>query len=485
MNYKQLAVDGIRWSSMTSMLSFSIGLIQIAIIARYLSPDEIGIISLVTVIIGTGRVFGDAGMSNAIIHFQDLNAQQINALYWINVIVAFFISSAIFFLALPIANLLSTADLAPFIRIMSFAIVLGSIGQQFYILLKRDFHFKEISLIDLAQRVVIFMSIIIMLVVWKMGILSVIYATVIGSIVYSTVSIMIGLKYFNLPNLIAVNFSNLKECLRFGGFQFMDRSVGYLSSNLDKLFIGRFFGTDVLGIYELATVLINRPISIINPMFNNVSFPLFSKMQHDLPRLNQWYIKKIAIISMISAAIYCGMYSIRYELVEFIYGEDWNMIASSLSVLFILGYFKSVSNPMGTYVLALGRPDISLYFKLYQICIHISLLVIGVLFYDYMTAITIYVAGAIIFTIPPEYYMRYYLSKMPVSPLFFKIIKHFFLAMIMVILIYFSRHLFTQYNLNNTVYMLILISLGVLFYGLINLILNQKLLKELLSLIRR
>jgi len=485
MDYKQTAVEGIRWSSLASIMAFIIGLIQIAILSRYLGAEEIGMISLITVVVGFGRVFSDAGMSNALIHFQDLDDRQIHSLYWINIGVALCISLTLFFLAIPIATLFDAPALAPLIRIMCFAIVCGSIGQQYYILLKRDLHFKTISLIDLAQRVVIFLAIIIMLVVFKIGILSVIYATVLGSIIFSIVSLISGLRYFPLAKLNNLSVSHIRECLRFGGFQLTDRSVGYLSSNLDKLFIGRFFGLDILGVYELATVLINRPISIINPIFNNVSFPLFSKMQNDLPRLNQWYIKKIAVISLISAPIYCGMYAIRFELVEFVFGENWGLAATTISVLFILGYFKSVSNPMGTYTLALGRPDISLYFNLYQIVIHLGLLTIGVLYFDYMLAIGIYVLGAILFTIPPEYYMRYYLSKMEVIPHLSKVILHLILAMIMVILLFYSRQLIVPQDLTNTFKVIILISLGVLFYGLINLLFNQKLSKELFILLKK
>lgn len=483
MDYKQMAVQGIRWTSLASGLSFLIGLVQISFVTRYLSAEEIGMISLVMVVIGLGRVFSDAGMSNALIHFQDLNKEQINTLYWINVAVAAIVCIVLNIFSVPISMLFDTASLAPLIRIMSLAIIVASVGQQFYILLKRDLHFKTISLIDVIQRAVVFISIIIMLVYFEMGIISVIYGTIMGAIAYSILSFIFGVKHFKLPNLTNHNLSNIRDCLRFGGFQLTDRSVGYLSSNLDKLFIGRFFGMDILGFYELATVLINRPISIINPIFNNVSFPLFSKMQHDLPRLNQWYIKKIAIISLISAAIYCGMYAIRFELVDFIFGEKWELTATTLSIIFILGYFKSVSNPIGTYILALGRPDISLYFNLYQICIHVTLLTIGVSYFDYLTAILIYVVGAILLTIPAEYYMRYYLSKMDIIPHLSSILKHVAFAMIMVILVYYSRQLITGLELTSTIKMLVLISLGALYYGIINYLFNRKLIKELFVLI--
>jgi len=272
--------------------------------------------------------------------------------------------------------------------------------------------------------------------------------------------------------------------MEFGFFQMGDQSISYLSSTLDKLFIGRFFGMDVLGFYELATVLIQRPISIINPIFNNVSFPLFSKMQEDLPRLNQWYIKKISIISLMFAAIYCGMFAIREDLVLLLFGSDWDLTASTLAVIFILGYFKSISNPLGTYILALGRPDLSLYLNCYQIIIHSILLTIGVLNFDYLQAITLYVLGAIVLTVPAEYYLRKRLSGMKVLDHFGVVIKHLLFGIIMAGSVIFINNTF---SLNSQViYQLMLsIFIGAIVYVLLNILLNTALISELKALLFR
>ncbi len=484
MDLKRKAIEGIRWTSTTNLIIFCLGFIQIALVTRYLSAEEVGMISLVMVIVGIGRLFSDGGMSNALIHFQDLDKDQINTLYWINLFLAVFVSLVLFLLSTPLAYLFKTPELAGFIKIMSVSIFIGSIGQQYYILLKRELAFASISLIDLLQRVVIFISTIILLVYFKYGVWSILYGTIIGAFTYGLSSFIIGTRRFPFPSISNIQVNRITECIRFGLLQMGSGSISYLSSNLDKLFISRFFGNDVLGFYELATILINRPITIVNPIFNNVSFPLFSKMQHDLPRLNQWYIKKIAIISLISAAIYCGMFAIKEELVLFLYGKNWELTATSLSIIFILGYFKSVSNPLGTYTLALGRPDMSLYLNLYQILVHISLLTIGVMNFTYLQTLILYTAGAILLTVPAEYIVRKQLSGMSVNDHLGVIIKHLLFGLLMAGGLIFIKTLIDPlWSPHVMVQLSAYVLIGGVLYMLLNSVFNSSLLSEVKALV--
>ena len=484
MEFKQKAVEGVRWTSFTTLVSFCLGLIQIALISRYLSTEEIGMLSLVLVVIGIGRVFSDAGMSNALIHFQELNSDQINTLYWVNAGMAGLVSLVLVLLSTPIAILFKTSELSGFIRMMSVTIFIGSVGQQYYILLKKELAFASLALIDLLQRIVIFISVVVLLVWFDFGIWSVIYGTILGACVYAIASFLIGVRRFSFPSIRRIQLNRITECIRFGLFQMGDSSISYLSSNLDKLCIGRFFGMDILGMYELATILINRPITIVNPIFNNVSFPLFSRMQDDLPRLNQWYIKKIAIISLISAAIYCGMYAVKEELVLFLFGNDRELVAASLAIIFILGYFKSVSNPLGTYTLALGRPDMSLYLNLYQILVHISLLTIGVMNFTYLQTLILYTAGAILLTVPAEYIVRKQLSGMSVNDHLGVIIKHLLFGLLMAGGLIFIKTLIDPlWSSHVMVQLSAYVFIGGVLYMLLNSVFNSSLLLEVKALV--
>jgi len=485
LDLKQEAIRGVKWTSLSTGLSFILGLIQIAIIARYLPASEIGLLSLITIIIGISRVFSDAGISNSIIHFQDLNQQQINTLYWLNVVLSCVAALTLYLLAPFITLLFPKADLSNYLRLVCIAIPLAAVGQQFLILLKRDLAFQLISYVEMVVRVTIFLVIVILLVYFDFDLMAVLYATVAGAAVSGVVYLVIGMRIYFIPSISTFNISNCRHCLSFGLFQMGDRVVSYASANLDKIIIGRFFGTTILGFYELATILISRPITIINPIFNTVSFPLFSKMQHDLPRLNDWYIKKIAIISLLTAPIFCGMYAIRHDLVEFIYGTGKEITIMTLGIICLLGYFRSISNPLGTYVLALGKPDHSLYLNLFQLAVHGLLLFIGVSYLSFESMLWLYVAGSICITIPAAYYLRHRLSKMSVMAHFSVILKNLMMGIIMIICLTFIQLFIARIDMDLMMRIIVMIISGVLIYLIVNFIFNRSLVKDLRGLIHR
>lgn len=484
MDLKKEAIRGVKWTSLSTGFSFILGLIQIGIIARYLSIAEIGILSLVAIILDFTRALSDAGISNSIIHFQDLSQKQLNSLYWLNVILAILAALILYTLAPLISSLFPDTALVSFIRLVCIAIPLAAVGQQYLVQLKRDLAFQLISLVEMVIRLVIFLLIVILLVRYHCDLRAIIYATVIGAGLSGIIYFLVGSRRYFVPSLSKVSLAECRHCLEFGLFQMGSRTVGYLSSNLDKIIIGRFLGTTILGFYELATTLISRPINIINPIFNTVSFPLFSIMQEDLPRLNDWYIKKIALISLATAPIYCGMYAIRYDLVTFIYGAEKDTTAVIVGIICILGYFRSISNPLGTYVLALGKPHCSLYLNLYQLVIHSILLWIGVSYFEWERLLWIYVVGAIVMTVPAEYYLRFALSRMSVRHHLFIILRHLFIGIAMIIILIFIMPLFQGIGLSIMSRLMLAVTIGAVIYIVLNVVFNISLVREIKTLIR-
>ncbi len=485
MDLKQEAIRGVKWTSLSTGFSFVLGLIQIAVIARYLSIAEIGLLSLVAIVLDFTKVFSDAGISNSIIHFQDLSRRQLNSLYWLNVLLAVLAAMLLYALAPLISALFPDADLTAYIRLVCVAIPLAAIGQQFLIQLKRDLAFRLISSVEMVIRMTIFLIIVVLLVGFDYDLKAVLYATIIRAGISGIIYLTIGLRRYFVPSFSQLSISECRHCLEFGLFQMGSRTVGYLSSNLDKLIIGRFLGTTVLGFYELAMTLISRPITIINPIFNTVSFPLFSKMQDDLPRLNDWYIKKIALISLATAPIYCGLYAIREDLVAVIFGPDKEATAVIVGIICILGYFRSISNPLGTYVLALGKPNYSFYLNLYQLMIHAIILLIGARFFSLELMLWVYVLSAILMTVPAEYYLRHELSRMSIKAHLYTIIKHLCIGVLMSAVLWVIQQTSAYNTLDIIARLMVCIISGACIYFLVNLLCNKELFRDIKSILKR
>ena len=88
MKLRHQAFSGVRWTTFSSLGRAVLQFLQIALLARLLTPADFGLIALVIAIMAFLQVFADAGISNAIIHYQDIAQEQLSSLYWLNVSVS-------------------------------------------------------------------------------------------------------------------------------------------------------------------------------------------------------------------------------------------------------------------------------------------------------------------------------------------------------------------------------------------------------------
>ena len=72
MSLKAKAISGVKWTTFSTVITTILQLLQLAILARFLDPSAFGLMALVMVVVGFSQAFLDMGISNAIIHKQEI-----------------------------------------------------------------------------------------------------------------------------------------------------------------------------------------------------------------------------------------------------------------------------------------------------------------------------------------------------------------------------------------------------------------------------
>ncbi len=170
-------------------------------------------------------------------------------------------------------------------------------GQQFMVLWQKELRFKEIARIDIINK---FITLIVT--VWfayaGYGVYSLVYGAIAGSIVQTAQFIELGFKKHK-PRLI-FKLSDIKEFLNFGAYQMGERTINYFNYQLDTILIGKLLGMEALGIYNIAKSLIMKPAMVFNPIITKVTFPAMAKIQDDIVRLKEVYLKTINYLSSVN-----------------------------------------------------------------------------------------------------------------------------------------------------------------------------------------
>jgi len=362
MSLRKKAISGVKWTSLSTVTNTGLHILQLAILTRFLEPSDFGLMAIVLVVVGLSQAFMDMGVSNAIIHYQDVSQEQLSSLYWLNVFAGTLLFVLVAILAPLVAAFYQEPSLVSLILWVAAIFLIQPFGEQYRVLLQKELRFDVISKYEVVAKFISFVLAVV-LAYYGAGVYSLVFAYVCNVLVFTVLYVKIGRKIHRPA--FRLKRSDLRGFLQFGLFQMGQRSVNFFSGHVDKLILGKVLGMEMLGYYSLAWQITVMPLMRINPIVTRVAFPIFSKVQHQNEVLGRYYTKAVSMLITVNFPILFGFFAVANELVAVMYGEQYMRVAGILRILTIVGLYKAIANPNGPVMLAKGRADIGFYWNLF------------------------------------------------------------------------------------------------------------------------
>ena len=364
MTLKKKALDGVKWNTISSITKVILQFVQLIILSRLLSAEDFGLMALVMVVVGFSQMFIDMGISNAIIYKQEISKSQLDSLYWLSIVIGIVIFGIIVGAAGSIASVYRSEMLEELLYLTSITFIVLPFGQQFMVLMQKRLLFYNIAFAEIVARVLSFV-VTIVLAFYDFGVYSLVYGTLVYSIISTILFIYKGL-FFHKPSL-HFSFSEIKEFLSFGFFQLGEKMALYFNSEFDTILIGYLLGTETLGVFNIAKKFVSYPVVLINPIITKVSFPIFAKSNNSDENLSRIYLKIVNNLSLINFPIYFLIFILAEPFVLFALGPNWSSAIILIQILAITYMIKTTSNPAGSLALSKGRADITFYWNLIKL----------------------------------------------------------------------------------------------------------------------
>lgn len=363
MNLRKQAVGSVKWTSASTVITAALQLIQVAVLTRFLDKKDFGLMAMAIFVIGISRIFIDMGISNAIIHKQQINKDQLSSLFWLNIVMGTGIYLFIILLSPFVARLYDTDALRGVIDWTAVSFLVLPWGQQFEALLRKDLKFKSLSIRDVVAKSTGFI-VAVLLAYWGFGVYALVYANLTAAFISVVLLMFLGFKYYR-PRLF-FSYKSLKRqgFFSFGLYQMGEQLINYFNTNFDTLLIGKILGMEALGLYNIAKVLALKPYQILNPVITKVAFPVFAKIQNEITRLKRVYLKVVNLIASLNAPVYILMIIFAKQLVLIAFGRNWVEAVPILQLLAIGTLCRSIGNPIGSLQLGRGRADLGFYWNL-------------------------------------------------------------------------------------------------------------------------
>lgn len=355
MTLRVKAFSAVRWATIASAGRSVMLLMQISILARILEPGDFGLFAIIMSTIAMVGIFADAGVSNAIIHFQDITNDQLSTLYWLNIVISIILAIGLILFSPILASFYNMPELSSLFNMAAISLMLSAGAQQIKVLAQKELRFAGLAVVELLSTIIIVLASI-LLAFYEFGVYSLVLANLIGAasaLVLSWVVLSDG--WF--PH-VRFHIKEVRQFLRFGVYMIGDNLVNSINSQVDVIIGGRVLGSQAIGLYVVPKDLSLRVAGAINPIVTKVGMPIMAKAQADDKLIKRIYLNTLRMTSSVNFPLYVAMAIFAPEIVHVLLGDGWGDSIPLLRVMAAWGLLRSIGNPVGSLLMARGRADL-------------------------------------------------------------------------------------------------------------------------------
>ena len=406
------------------------------VLARLLTPQDFGLIAMVTAVTGFVVMFKDMGLSMATVQKAEINHGQISTLFWINVVLSIGVMLVIAALAPAIAWFYGEPRLTWITLALAGAFIFGGLTVQHQALLRRNMRFGSLALIHIISM--------------SVGILTAIIAAFYGAGYWALVLMQLATA---IAGAIAVwvacgwhpgppvRRSGVREMLAFGGNLTGFNALNYFARNADNLLIGKFWGSGSLGLYSKAYGLLMLPLRQIKGPISAVAVPVLSRLQNEPERYRRYYYRAISTIAFITMPLVAMLAALSDEIIRIVLGNQWTDAAIIFKILALSAFFQPVVSTTGWVYISLGQTKRMMYVGLIKTPIIIACFIIGLPWGPVGVAAS-YTACGIFVLLVPSLLLAFRYSPVNLIGFFKAVFCPLIISLIMYALLELAKHYF-------------------------------------------
>ncbi len=325
---RMLAVKAAAWYGATRLWGQLVSWAVTILLARLLVPHDYGLFAITLSVLALVELLQEFGLGTALIQRQDVTRQQINAVFWIVALTSLLLTAATFVASGTISQIYGEPSLVWPLRLLCMTFLLNSLGVVPYSLLTKAINLRQRSLAEAYGNTA---SALVALTLAYLG--YGVGALVTGHLVRAVV-LNVSLSFFAgwLPD-VHVDFAGTRGLLTFGVGIAGSHVVGTATTATTTFLIARLLTGTAVGLYAMAQGLTEAPTRLTAAILNQVSLPIFSKLQNDPVLLSAYFLKISKYLVMLSLPMQIGLALVAPDLIPLLLSSKWEAVTFPFQVL--------------------------------------------------------------------------------------------------------------------------------------------------------
>lgn len=373
-NISDKASSGILWTFSQRFAGVGVSFISGIILARLLSPEDYGIIGMLTIFITISSAFLDGGFGAALIQKKEPTQEDYSTIFFWNLAVSIVLYLTLFFSAPIIANFYRMPILSDVLRVQALVLIITAFSLVQSNQLQKQFKFKKIAIISFFSSI-ISLTVSIFMAFYGYGVWSLVTLNLLTSLI-PTLVYWITNKWY--PSLI-FSSKSFKSLNSFGLYMFLTQLLNQLSNNIQGLLIGRYYNANIMGFYSKAKSTEKLASTSISQALNQVTLPLYSELQNDKPALGRLIGKLTSMVSFLTFPLMFLLILIAKPTFVLLYSDKWLESIPYFQVLCLSGISFCLQSVNTLAIAAIGKSKVMFKWTVIKRIISLIMMLVGLL----------------------------------------------------------------------------------------------------------
>lgn len=323
------------------------------ILGRLIAPSEFGLLGIAILTMATLESFTQSGFRDALIQKEGNIQSYLDTAWTINIFRSIILYIILFLSAPYIALFFDCPNATLVIQITGISFLLSGSGNIGSIYFSKNLEFNKQFFLQISGVITNFAVSVTLALIYKN-----VWALVWGNLASNT-AIWI-LSYCLHPHRPRLNWdwNKTKELWVFGKWILATSFVALLLNRGNEFVLGKYLGVTMLAYYQFAYKIANIPTTEIINIVSSITFPAYSKIRTDIPRLREAFLKVLRITTFIAFPVTGLIFIFASDFTQIFLGEKWMAMVPALQLLALFGLIKAVFAHTGSLFKAVGKPTI-------------------------------------------------------------------------------------------------------------------------------
>lgn len=360
------------------------------IVARLLSPAEIGVFSIAMVVLSFISAMRDLGAGQYLVQERELTTERIRATWTVQLGLGIGFALIVLAGAVPVAHFYGEPRLREIMFVLALNFAISPFGSLTYAWLMREMRFDSLAMMRFAGGLT--GAIVSVLLAWRgFGPISL----AVGNLAATIANALIAVAYRPASFPWLPGFGEVRRVLSFGTKLSITTVVNTLGNSVAELVLGKAQNMVAVGLYSRANGLTSMFNRLILDATHSVAMPLFSKASREGKSLGPILMKATGYVTGLGWSFFGVMVLLAHPMVRVLYGDQWD---ASVPLVRLIALAMAIGLPSAfcaTTLLASGSMDALMRLTTWTVLQYSALLAIGALFGTMQLGWAIVVAATI------------------------------------------------------------------------------------------